>query len=403
MKPLIDAHKLSLNRITFSPKIQWLESEKMRQSLLLNQQSCTSFILENIPEHYFVKDSTIKEQPLFPGDIQELQRQKSEMLIDTTVSDWLMLMRDEENTIREKAALFWHHHIPSDIHDPISGYDLLEIYRKYALGNLRELLYEIISNRSFLFYLTGIRSHKDKPNENLARELLELYTLGDGHYSQADIVEIARALTGVSRPAEDLSIHIHEDKIDRGIKNILGKKGHFDRYDVIDIILQQEQTAIHIVKSALKFYVCDNPLDIHIHACAREYRDSGYNFLHLLKYILTSDWFYQTAAYRTKVKTPVELFIGFQRQTGYKLIGTKAHKKVMELLGQQLFMPYNVSGWPNGELWLQGSFRLSRKFLLLSLLDIANRPFEKGSLEYKIFSRIIKPNLEFAEKCLASH
>lgn len=383
----------TLHRLTFGPKITWLKPESVMHEALVKHETCLSLLFDSIPDYSPIDPRENHDTPLFLKDEPELQRQRDIMPRETIIHAWLMQMREEDNAIREKAALFWHHHIPSTMRDTASGELLLDIYRKHAIGNLRELLKEIITNKSVLYFLTGIRSTRENPNENFARELLELYTLGDGNYTQADIIGIARAFTGMHPAKDGISYIIHPDLYDTEIKSIFGKKGNFDRLDVIDLILEQEQTARHISKEALAFYGNLSPHPSHIEACAKVYRESDYSFLHLLRFIFTSDWLYNTASYKKKVKTPIELFIGFQRQIGYKLIGNKAHKMVMSSLGQELFSPHSVAGWQEGRRWLQGKNILNRKFLLQALLEVANRPFERSSLEYKLYSRISRPDL----------
>lgn len=381
-----------INRLSFGPKASWLNPSG-QFDILSKKESCYAFLFGNIPTYKEITVSEINDSPLFPSDAAELQRQRNIMPAETLTYSWLVKMREEDNAIREKAALFWHHHIPCTMRDVTSGKQLLEIYRKHSLGKLRDLLKELIVNKSVLYFLTGRRSDKANPNENFARELLELYTLGIGNYEQKDIIEIARAFTGIAPDENGNGYSIIPDLYDASAKTIFGKTGNFDRFDVIDIILERKETAKHICKEALTFYGNANPLESHVEACAELYRNSDYSFIDLLQFIFTSDWFYSTPQYRNKVKTPVELFIGFQRQAGFRLIGVKAHWKVMSALGQELFRPHSVAGWSEGSKWLQGKNILNRKFLLRALLDIANRPFERSSTPYKLYSRIFHPHL----------
>lgn len=360
---------------------------------LVKGEYCYTTLFDRIPDYVPLDALEIRDTPLFISDEPELQRQRDIMPKETLIHAWLMQMSREDNALREKAALFWHQHFPSIMRDTISGNTLIEIYRKNALGKLRDLLKEIIVNKSVLYFLTGLRSSKEDPNENFARELLELYTLGVGSYTQEDIIGIARAFTGINPDEKSNYYSIVPDLHDSGLKTIFGRKGNFDRFDVIDLILDQEQTAKFICKKVLSFYGNVDPLPDDIDVCAKVYRDSDYSFIHLLRFIFTSNWFYNTKTYRNKVKTPVELFIGFQRQTGYRLIGNKAHRMVMRALGQELFRPHGVAGWQEGKRWLQGKNTLNRKFLLQALLDVANRPFERSSLEYKLYSRISRADL----------
>ena len=171
-------------------------------------------------------------------------------------------------------------------------------------------------------------------------------------------------------------------------KTILGKTGNWDGDDVIDIILNQYQTAKHISKSALIFFLGQIPSEKIVDECANVYFESGYIFETLLKHIFCSTWFYDHKYKNNKVKTPVELLVSLQRKTGMRAIGIKTTNYFLRYCGQTPFQPPSVAGWPIGENWLVGSDLVNRIFFPEVLLKIANRENKRESVRYKIFSRI---------------
>ncbi len=261
----------------FSPKIEWLwANENLEQWADLD--ACVQWLWETLPP-YAPLAPAYKPQILVAEDLPEelrLMEQQELMQFDNI---WLQSMVEEDNSLREKMALFWHHHIPSSSgRRPDHGRLLIEEYRKYGLGKLEDLLNAVLSSSAMMWHLDLFGSHKNNPNENFAREFMELFTLGEGHYSLKDVKEAARALTGRYFDKKNYPYRAYLDPgiYDDGVKTILGKTGNFDGEDVIGIILGQEQTARHITGSFLRFFFSDNPPDHMVESCAKAYFDSGY-------------------------------------------------------------------------------------------------------------------------------
>jgi uncharacterized protein (DUF1800 family) len=182
------------------------------------------------------------------------------------------------------------------------------------------------------------------------------------------------------------------DAFDDGQKTILGKRNNFNGEGVIDLVLEKKQTAIHITTSLLNFLVSDHPSQEMIHDCSEIYFSSNYNMLTLLNAVFSHKAFGNPKNKYNKIKTPVELLVSFQRQTGLRTVGLKTSYFFLRYTGQELFNPPNAAGWPGGKDWFRGERLLHRLYLPGTLLEIANRKFAKRSLTYKLQSRISLPN-----------
>jgi uncharacterized protein (DUF1800 family) len=371
----------------FSPKLQWLNAE------VNNIPRDINWVFNTIPKYM----PLIENQPkvLFPEELEEEKRIIKQQEREAYLYAWMNAMVESDNPLREKMALFWHHHIPctggkNTDHTKL----LLEILRKHGLGNLRDLLVELISTPALMRYLDLQGSSKISPNENFAREFLELYTLGEGNYSLLDVKETARAFTGrrYDKKQFPYTFFMDLDAFDDGQKTILGKRDNFNGEGVIDLVLEKKQTAIYITTSLLKFLVSDHPSQEMIHDCSEIYFSSNYNMLTLLNAVFSHNAFGNPKNKYNKIKTPVELLVSFQRQTGLRTVGLKTSYFFLRYTGQELFNPPNAAGWPGGKDWFRGERLLHRLYLPGTLMEIANRKFAKRSLTYKLQSRISLPN-----------
>jgi len=377
----------------FSPKIEWLWAGGG-----LNQwadlESCIKWVWETLPP-YRPLALDYHPQIMVAEDLPEELRLMEQQELVKFNHVWLQSMVGEDNPLREKMALFWHHHIPSSSgRRPDHGRLLIEEYRKYGLGNLKDLLNAVLSSSTMMWHLDLFSSHKNNPNENFAREFMELFTLGEGHYSLKDVKEAARALTGRYFDKKSYPYRALFDPaiFDDGVKTILGKTGHFGGEEVIEIILGQAQTARHIARAVLRFFFSDNPPDQMVESCAEAYYSSGYEMRVLLESMFRHEAFLSPEYNKSKVKTPVELLVGFQRQTGLRTVGMKTAYQFLLKCGQVFFYPPTVAGWPGGEDWLRGERLLHRLFLPGALIAIANRQVPKNSLTYKLSSRAFEPS-----------
>ena len=381
-----------LKRACFGPKLEWLSNGFWGQHDI---ESLQEEIWDSLPAYKPLADAT-PLQFLFPEDRPEEERLHKQDAWGAFLANWVNQMVELDNPLREIAALFWHHHIPSASgHKFAHGQLLLEIYREHGLGYLRPLLVKMAANPAIMYFLDGHHSHKDNPNENFPRELLELFTLGEGQYTEQDVYEAARAFTGRRFDHQNYpyAMYVDEEAFDNQPKTFLGRTGNFRGEDIIDILLHEPATARHIAKAILQFFGASQPLQQHIAECGQFYFDSGFHTGQLLRYIFSRDWFYQPPYTEGKVKTPVELLVNLQRTTGMRTVGLKTTDSFLRACGQSLFAPPNVAGWPVGDDWLKGNKLLYRLFLPKTLLKIANRKDPKTSLTYKAKSRLQHPEL----------
>ena len=372
-------------------KLNWLNNNLTKDN---------HWLFESV-EKYKPLDPITKENILDYCIIEEDKNEQLRLLAQDSWAAhnhvWLTKMIEVDNPIRELVALFWHHHIPSSIGKNFEhGSLLLEIFRKYGLGNARELFVKVAANPAMIYYLDGHHSHKNNPNENFPRELLELFLLGEGNYTLQDVKEAARAFTGRRFNHKDYpyELYIDESAYDKKEKEFLGEKGFFNGEDIIDICLKQKQCARHLTMSIIEFFIAENPPKELVEDCAEFYYHNNYKTDALLKYIFQHSMVNTNTKWiKPKVKTPVELLVCFCRQTGYELKGIKTTRNLLRDMGQTLFTPPNVGGWPRGESWFTSNHVFYRIFGLTALIHISNRQHPKDSLVYKVKSRIDRPNL----------
>ncbi|GAB3007320.1 DUF1800 domain-containing protein [Niabella terrae] len=272
---------------------------------------------------------------------------------------WFSEIVSSPAQLREKMAFFWHGHFASRNRNIFYNQLLLHVFRKHGLGNFGTLLKEVSHAASMLYFLNNQQNRKGRPNENFAREVMELFTLGRGHYSETDIKEAARAFTGwtANRNGEFI---FREKFHDEGEKTVLGKKGNFNGDDVLDIILEQRQTALFITQKIYRFFVHTNPDEALIQSLAKRFYDSGYDINRLMEDIFTSDWFYDAKNIGGLIKSPIELLAGIHRMIPMEVQRENAMFNLQKILGQQLLYPPNVAGWPGGQAWIDSSTLMMR-------------------------------------------
>ena len=280
---------------------------------------------------------------------------------------WLTEMLTTRSPLTEKMVLFWHNHFVSSlqkVRSPVLMYRHNLLLRKHALGYFGDMLHEVSKDPAMVVYLDNASNRKAQPNENFAREVMELFTLGEGNYVEHDIKEAARAFTGwsidldtgqfLSRPL------IHDD----GVKTVLGRSGNFDGDAVLDILLAQPQTAEFIVRKLWREFVSPVPDAAEVKRIGRMFRENRYNIKVALRALLTSDAFFAPANRASLIKSPVELIVGTLRQFRFETGDVIPFVFVSRQLGQDLFAPPNVKGWPGGEAWINSATLLQRKQLL---------------------------------------
>lgn len=267
---------------------------------------------------------------------------------------WMMEMINGEAQLREKMSLFWHGHFACRVINIYYQQQLLQVIRQHALGNFGDLLRAVSKSAAMLSFLNNQQNKKQHPNENFSREVMELFTMGRGNYTEKDVKESARAYTG-------WGFKLNGDFVDRkyfhdnGEKTFLGHTGNFDGDDALNIILEQKATARFITEKIYAYFV-NEVVDMEkVETLAEGFYQSNYDILQLLSSIFTSDWFYEEKNIGNRIKSPVELMVGFRRLLPLELDRPEMQLLFQRALGQILFYPPNVAGWPGGKSWIDSS------------------------------------------------
>lgn len=293
-----------------------------------------------------------------PEKRKELQQKSRKANISINLA-WLQQMAESEAQIREKMAFFWHGHFATRVINARHNENLLNIIRKNALGSFRDLLFEVSKSAAMLSFLNNQQNKKGHPNENFAREVMELFTMGRGHYTEQDIRESARAFTGWAFDKEGNFI-FREKQHDAGSKTFLGRNGNFSGDDILNILLDQKTTANFITRKIYRFLVNEKVNDAVVERLSEDFFKSGYDISSLLEQIFTSEWFYSPENIGTKIKSPVELLAGIQRLLPVTFEKNESQIIFQRLLGQMLLYPPNVAGWPGGTNWIDSSTLMLR-------------------------------------------
>jgi len=308
-------------------------------------------VIRNAPED--------QRRPLLVQENQQNNRRTFELR-----AWWINEMLATPAPLLERMTLFWHNHFTSSqqkVRFPQLMYRQNALLRENALGNFGTLLHAASKDPAMIIYLDSASNRKGKPNENFAREVMELFTLGEGNYSETDIREAARAFTGWSVDVETGKFINRRAQHDTGTKTILGKSGRFDGDEVLDILLTQTRTAEYIIEKMWREFVSPVPDRREVQRVARAFRDSGYEIKVALRELLLSPAFWSDDNRAVLVKSPAEFVVGTLRQFDVPVANATPFAFVMSGLGQNLFAPPNVKGWPGGEAWINSATLLSRK------------------------------------------
>lgn len=292
---------------------------------------------------------------------------------------WLKEMLDTDSPLTEKMTLFWHNHFVSSqqkVKSPVLMYRQNLLLRRYALGRFGDLLHAVARDPAMVLYLDNASNRKGNPNENFAREVMELFTLGEGHYTEQDIKEAARAFTGWGIDRNTGGFRFYPRQHDDGEKTVLGRSGRLSGDDVLDILLAQPATAEFITAKLWREFVSPQPDAVEVRRLATVFRDSGYDIRALLRAMLTSEPFFAARNRSVLVKSPVEFVVGTLRQFDIHPADLRPAALVTRGLGQDLFAPPNVKGWPGGETWINSSTLLARRQFLARLFRAAEMPVE---------------------------
>ena len=274
---------------------------------------------------------------------------------------WMEKMANSPAQLREKMTLFWHNHFATKVPFAYLAQVQNNTLRHHALGSFRELLHAVAKDPAMLIFLNNQQNRERSPNENFARELMELFTLGEGYYTEQDIKEAARAFTGwqVNKAGK---FEFNSRQHDFGSKTVFGQTGDWNGDDVIDIILNNPRTAKFLTQKIYAYFVNDDVNAPRVEELGQLFFKSDYDISSLLAHIFTSDWFYEEENTGNKIASPVELLVRYRRLFSLELTNDELWLKSQKILGQVLFNPPNVAGWPGGQNWIDSSslmFRLN--------------------------------------------
>ena len=310
-----------------------------------------------------VPPSRAQRRAWTPDERREAQRQRGARY-DELRAWWMREMLDTPAPLTERMTLFWHNHFASGqdkVYEPQLMAAQNVLLRRDALGSFATLLHAVAKNPAMLLYLDGASNRKGRPNENFAREVMELFTLGEGQYTQRDVAEAARAYTGWSLDPDTLGFVWRPDLHDDGEKTVLGRSGAFGGDQVLDILLEQPQTARYVAAKLWREFVSDTPDDAQLAVVAERFRASGYDNKAALGALLMTPAFWDERNRGVLVSSPVEFIAGTIRRFDLAYGDTLPLARRSAALGENLFNPPNVKGWPGGAAWINSSSLLSRK------------------------------------------
>ncbi|MGF7215783.1 uncharacterized protein (DUF1800 family) [Spirosoma lacussanchae] len=332
----------------------------------------------------------VRDGQLDRDALKERIRMNAEKVRDLNLQ-WLDRMASGENALREKMALFWHGHFACRTmgQNPLFMQLYANTLRQHALGRFSDLLMAVSKEPAMLQFLNNQQNRKNAPNENFAREVMELFTLGRGNYTEQDIKEAARAFTGWQFTLDGQFV-FRERVHDEGEKTLFGQTGAFRGEDVIRMLLDKPQTARYITAKIYRFFVNETEDKKRVDELADRFRKSGYDMADLMTHIFTADWFYEPQNVGTHIKSPVELLAGMRHTLSITFDQPQPQLFVQRTLGQVLFYPPNVAGWPGGKNWIDSSsllFRMQLPNYVLKAADVPVRPKEDGDVNTEALAR----------------
>lgn len=291
--------------------------------------------------------------------VQQEMRSSREKIRNLNL-EWIDKMQASNSAGIEKLVYFWHDHFGVRVLNGYLAQEHNNTLRRHALGSYKELLRAVAQDGAMLNFLNNQQNVKSKPNENFARELLELFTLGRGNYTEQDVKEAARAFTGWRIDRRTNRFVFDQRNHDDGRKRFLGKEGTFDGNDIIDILCDDRRTAYFLAKKLYAFYVSDVPNEAHIEAMATYYYANNYQTDALLRFTFAQPWFYQEEQVQSKIKSPLELINGLETQLGLSFGNAAGWLLLQRNFAQVMFYPPSVAGWPKGQEWIDSSSLVNR-------------------------------------------
>lgn len=345
-------------------------TEDIERSVTLGREAAVAAMLRSGPDAapFFVErflDVPRAEQKEMSDTERQRRnnsaRDKERRQLQDFTGWWVDRMQECDQPMRERMVLFWHGYFTSSV-DEVRRANMLirqnQFFRENALGNFRTILKGMLRDPALLTYLDNDANRKGRPNENLARELMELFTLGLGNYTEKDVKEVARALTGRTVDAQgDYSFDkgAHDD----GAKEILGQKGKFNGDDVARILLEQPACSRHVARRILRWFEAVEPDQARVDEYAALLREKDWELRPLFEKLFQDPAFYREEVMGARVQSPIEYMVGMSRRMGQR-VPAPLVASASAMLGMRLFAPPNVKGWEEGTAWITTSSLMQR-------------------------------------------
>ncbi|MFT7351735.1 MAG: hypothetical protein ACI9XR_001494 [Flavobacterium sp.] len=321
---------------------------------------------------------------------------KKEIKANVTLKSWWIdKMRDSQFPLREKMVGFWQNHFVVTSQKVKSSYWIFQhnnLLRENAFGNFRELTKKVVYSNAMLRYLDNVENKKDKINENLSRELLELFTIGIGNYSEEDIKNGAKALAGLNLGEEQGMYRKFQE--DNSLKTFFNKSGNFKANDIIDIIFEQKQTAYLLTKKILKWFIYDNPSQDLVTYYGDFLRKVDYEIQPFLEKIFTEEYTKNTEG--SKIKNPLEYILPILETLNSKSVRSIAIYTFLKQQGMDLYNQVNVKGWDGGNSWLTSQVYLQRNNIADALCN-GRTIFTKQQSEGEIMQNQIQESMQTSD------
>jgi uncharacterized protein (DUF1800 family) len=305
-------------------------------------------------------DDSASDQLIAPLAL-DLSDPQSRRKLEAAKFWWLSRMRYTQRPLHEKLTLFWHSHFAtanSKVGSAILMVRQIQLFRDYGLGSFETLLRQVTRDPAMLIWLDNRQNRKGSPNENYAREVMELFTVGIGNYSEQDIKEAARAFTGHSLN-RDLTYVFNANQHDTRDKTFQGQTGNFDADDILGILVRHPATARFLTTKLFSFFAYDNPDESTIDRLANTFTSSGFDIRSVLRDIFTGPEFLSPQAFHAQIKSPVDLVIGSLKALNVQNVGPDS-TQALRRMGQDLLNPPDVSGWKGGTAWINSSTLFER-------------------------------------------
>lgn len=334
-----------LNRLQFG-----LTPQELDRAVTDGLEATLNRLTDNQPEsdEFLRAEATLRQAAINTASIENLKIW------------WLYRMRYSANPLLEKLTLFWHNHFATSNAKVNSVPYLLaqnELIRSLASGDFKELLHGMSRDTAMLIWLDGNANRKRHPNENFAREIMELFALGVGNYTERDIQEAARAFTGWH--VRDGQFWKNSSQHDESLKTVFGQSGLFDGNDIVELCLAQQSCPRFLAMKLAKTFVCPEPSDEAITILANRIRQEDFHLKPVLRELFASKWFFEPENRCAVIKSPLDVVLGTLRAV-MEPVRWPGIAKLLADLGQNVFEPPSVKGWEGGRLWISSSSLLQR-------------------------------------------